>query len=60
MDGGEYEVTLNFGSYFVRPPHPITWANIDRSAWLAIQFPHKEPFDRLNAIAFRLQHLLSL
>lgn len=58
--GGEYEVTLDFGSDFKASQRPITWATINQPAELAIKFPEKQPFDRLSDIVFRLQHLLSL
>src|SRR5215210_2546945 len=58
--GGEYEVTLDFGSDFEASKRPFTWAKINQPAELAIKFPEKQPFDRLRDIVFRLQHLLSL
>jgi ApeA N-terminal domain 1 len=58
--GGEYEVTLSFGSDFEASRRPFTWVNINQPAELAIKFLQKEPFGRLSDIAYHLQHLLSL
>lgn len=57
---GEYEVTLDFSSYFQASRRLFTWVNISQPTELAIKFPEKEAFGRLSDIAFRLQHLLSL
>lgn len=56
--GGEYEVTLDFGSAFEASRRPFTWATIDQPAELAIKFPEKQPYGRLSDIAFRLQQPL--
>jgi hypothetical protein len=58
--GGEYEVTVYFGSDFEASRRPFTWVDINQPAEFAIMFSQKEPFSRLSDIAFRLQHLLSL
>jgi len=58
--GGEYEVTLRFGGGFEASSRPCTWVDIYQSAELTVEFSEKQPFDCLDAIAFRLQHLLSL
>jgi hypothetical protein len=58
--GGEYGVTLDFGADFKASQRPFTWATIKQPAELVIEFPGKQPFDRLSDIVFRLQHLLSL
>ena len=58
--GGEYGVTLDFGSDFKASQRPFTWATIKQPAELVIEFSGKQPFVRLSDIVFRLQHLLSL
>ncbi len=58
--GNEYEVTLDFASDFWPSRRPFTEVIISQPAELAIKFPEKQSFDRLENIVFRLQHLLSL
>jgi hypothetical protein len=58
--GGEYEVTLEFGSRCKRSQRPFTEVNITQPAELVIGFLEKQPYDRLSDIAFRLQHLFTL
>jgi hypothetical protein len=57
--GDEYEVTLYISSDLTSSSPPTTETATQR-AILTIKFSEKKSFDRLQDIAYRLQHLLSV